>query len=131
MAMRDPRPATMQNRPKPEESVVPARRPQDEPPTFPPRREFSSLSLSDLLDARDAYHVHLSNLRNVVATGVGRYLINRKDWYATHPPDEPRPDGHPRVIEPRTLGNSIIRSWSWPCVLVFVRSWEERRTLGD
>ena len=75
--------------------------------------------------------MHLSNLRNVVATGVGRYLINRKDWYATHPPDEPRPAEHPHVGEPRTLGNSIIRSWSWPCVLVFVRSWEESRSLGD
>lgn len=131
MAIKVPKSPTTRNRPKPMESVVPARRPADEPPPFPPRREFSSLSLSDLLDARDAYHVHLSNLRNVVATGVGRYLLNERDWYATHPPDEPRPDGARPVVEPRTLGNSIIRSWSWPCVLVFVRSWEESRTLGD
>ena len=118
-------------RPSPDEPVIPPRRAADLPPTFPPRREFSSLSLSDLLDARDAYHVHLSNLRNVVATGVGRYLIHRGDWYATHAPDEPRPAGPPRVSEPRTLGNSILRSWSWPCVLVFVRTWEESRGLGD
>jgi hypothetical protein len=131
MAIKVPKAPAAQTQPKPEETVVPARRAADQPPPFPPRREFSSLSLSDLLDARDAYHVHLSNLRNVVATGVGRYLINQRDWYATHPPDEPRPHGHSRVVEPRTLGNSIIRSWSWPCVLVFVRSWEERRTLGD
>jgi hypothetical protein len=131
MATKVPKTPATRSGPKPEEPVVPPRRAVDLPPTFPPRREFSSLSLSDLLDARDAYHVHLSNLRNVVATGVGRYLINRKDWYATHPPDEPRPGNHARVDEPRTLGNSIIRSWSWPCVLVFVRSWEDSRALGD
>ena len=58
----------VRNRPKPEEVVVPPRREQDVAPPFPPRREFSSLSLRDLLDARDAYHVHLSHLENVVAT---------------------------------------------------------------
>jgi hypothetical protein len=131
MATKVPKVPAMRSRPKPDEPVVPARRAADLPPTFPPRREFSSLSLSDLLDARDAYHVHLSNLQNVVATGVGRYLIHERDWYATHPPDDPRPEGHGRVSEPRTLGNSILRSWSWPCVLVFVRKWEERRGLGD
>jgi hypothetical protein len=118
-------------KPKPEEIVVPARRPSDQPPPFPPRRDFSSLSLRDLLEARDAYHVHLSHLENVVATAVGRYLIHERDWYATHPPDEPRPDGFERPSEPRTLTNSIMRSWSWPCVLVFVRRWESRRGLGD
>ena len=58
----------IRNQPKPEETVVPARRPADVPPPFPPRVDFSSLSLRDLLDARDAYHVHLSHMENVVAT---------------------------------------------------------------
>src|SRR5262245_15671621 len=97
----------IRNRPKPEEAVVPARRPSAQPPPFPPRFEFSSLSLRDLLDARDAYHVHLSHMDNVVATAVGRYLIHEDDWYATHGPDEPRPENHPRPKEPRTLTNTI------------------------
>ena len=50
---------------------------------FPPRRNYSSLSMADLLEARDAYHVYLSGLENVVATAVGRYRINQKDWYAS------------------------------------------------
>jgi len=37
---------------------------------FPPRRDYASLSIKDLLDARDAYHVYLSTLDNVVATAV-------------------------------------------------------------
>jgi hypothetical protein len=121
----------IRNRPKPEESVVPARRPADLPPPFPPRVDFTSLSLRDLLDARDAYHVHLSHMENVVATAVGRYLIHQDDWYATHGPDEVRPADHPRPTEPRTLMNTIMRSWSWPCVLVFVRRWERSHHLRD
>jgi hypothetical protein len=130
MAPRAPKGRAIRNRPTPEEQVVPPRVP-GEPPPFPPRRDFASLSLRDLLDARDAYHVHLSHLENVVATAVGRYLIHERDWYATHPPDEPRPDGFGHPSEPRTLTNSILRSWSWPCVLVFVRRWETSRALGD
>jgi hypothetical protein len=117
--------------PNPQQPVIPPRRPADEPPPFPPRRDFSSLSLRDLLEARDAYHVYLSHLENVVATAVGRYLLHERDWYATHPPDEPRPEGFAKPSEPRTLTNSIMRSWSWPCVLVFVRRWESSRSLGD
>src|SRR5262245_7063856 len=93
---RSPRAREIRNRPKPEEPIAPPRRPADQPPPFPPRVDFSSLSLRDLLDARDAYHVHLSHLENVVATAIGRYLIHEDDWYATHPPDEPRPASHPR-----------------------------------
>jgi hypothetical protein len=121
----------IRNRPTPEEAVTPARRPADQPPPFPPRIDFSSLSLRDLLDARDAYHVHLSHMENVVATAVGRYLIQEDDWFATHGPDEPRPANHPRPTEPRSLTNSIFRSWSWTCVLVFVREWHRSRNLGD
>src|SRR5262245_25202386 len=131
MSLKTARAPAMRSEPKPEEPVPPARRPADQPRPFPPRREFASLSLSDLLDARDAYHVHLSHLENVVATAVGRYLIRDGDWYAKHPPDEPKPENYPQPTEPRTFSNSIIRSWSWPSVLVFVRSWETPRKLGD
>lgn len=98
---------------------------------FPPRTDYASLSLRDLLDAREANHVYLSTLDNVVATAIGRYLIHREDWYATHAPNEPRPKDFPRVKEPRSLENSVVRPWSWPCVLVFVRRWEERAALGS
>lgn len=97
---------------------------------FPPRRDFSSLSVRDLLDAREAYHVYLSNLDNVVATAIGRYRIHEKDWYATHPPDVPRPDDYP-LYPQRTLCNSIVKPWSWPAVLVFVREWDTPGKLGD
>ena len=98
---------------------------------FPPRRDYASLSLHDLLDARDAYHVYLSSLRNVVATAVGRYRIRREDWYATHPPDEPRPASVKKDNSARTLANSIVRPWSWPAVLVFVRDWSSLEALGS
>lgn len=93
------------------------------PPPFPPRPGFSSLSVRDLLEAREAYHVHLSSLHNVVGTGIGRYLIDAQDWSALNPPDVERPLQARRAQRPRTLAHSIVRSWSWPCVLVFVREW--------
>src|SRR4051812_6735642 len=78
-------------------------KPMEKPATqpFPPRRDFASLSMHDLLDAREAYHVHLSSLQNVVATAIGRYRIQKDDWYATHSPDKRRPEEYPRVSEPR------------------------------
>ena len=42
-------------------------------------RSVRSLSLRDVLDAREAYHVHLLNLPHVVATAVGRYLKRREE----------------------------------------------------
>ncbi|HSM85658.1 MAG TPA: hypothetical protein VLT16_05880 [Candidatus Limnocylindrales bacterium] len=106
------------------------RRPVSRPKTFPPRRDYSSLSIKDLLDAREAYHVYLSTLDNVVATAIGRYLIHEKDWFAKHAPDRARPADFPRVTEPRTLTNSVIRPWSWPAVLVFVRKWADAAELS-
>jgi hypothetical protein len=73
--------------------------------------DFASLSLKDLLEARDLYHFHLMNKANVVGTAVGRYLI-RKEGVA-------RSDS-------RTFANSEVRDISWPCVLVLVSEWVER-----
>ena len=86
------------------------------------------LTLRDLLEARDHYHVHLAHLPHVVGTAVGRYLIPEKDWYATHPPTTPRRRPKPR--QPRTLFNTVVQEWSWPCVLVFLNRWEHRETFA-
>jgi hypothetical protein len=93
---------------------------------FPPPRDYGSLAVKDLLDAREAYHLHLSHLSNVVATAIGRYRIRKGDWYATHPPDESPPRDYVKPRGPRRLDNTVVRDWSWPCVLVFVQAWLEQ-----
>jgi len=98
--------------------------------SFPPRRDYTSLSVKDLLDAREAYHVYLSSLKNVCATAIGRYFIHEKDWYANNAPNHPRPKNYPRTREAKTFANTVIRPWSWPCVLVFVREWDDKKNLG-
>ena len=45
-------------------------------------KNYRSLSIKDLLQARDLYHYHLLNKPNVVGTAVGLYLIRK---------DEPEP----------------------------------------
>ena len=35
--------------------------------------DFSSLSLKDLIEARDLYHFHLMDKANVVGTAIGLY----------------------------------------------------------
>jgi hypothetical protein len=94
---------------------------------------FRSLSLPDLLEARDAYHVHLINLRHVVATAVGRYLVRVEETAPSTVED--RLALTPGERPARTLANSTPRPWSWPCVLVFVGHWmtaeEIRRSPDD
>src|SRR6185437_4637955 len=57
-----------------------------------PDKEFNMLSLKDLIEARDHYHVHLMHKENVVATAVGRYRIRSTDPWPTHRSQ----DGHPK-----------------------------------
>ena len=84
---------------------------------------FTGLSLLDLLVARDQFHVHLMKKENVVGTAVGRYLIRKTDPKPpAKAPDGPRP--------PRTLENSEVREYSWPCVLVFVSHWIDDSEFG-
>ncbi len=87
-------------------------------------KKFSSLSIKDLLDAREAYHVHLAHLDGVYATAVGRYLIRD---------GEPRNAGAGRKAprEPRRLDNSSVQDWSWPCILVFVERWKDKDKFKD
>src|ERR1700681_1677148 len=84
-------------------------------------REFNMLSLTDLLDAREKNHADLADRENVIGTAVGLYLIRREDPW---PPKTP-----PKNRGPRTLANSEVRPYSWPCILVFVRKWEDENKL--
>ena len=83
-----------------------------------PTRNFHSLSLKDLLEARDAYHWHLMNKANVVGTAVGAYLIR-----------DPDPAG-PNDTRARTFENSHLHETSWPCVMVLVRDWVDATGFG-
>jgi hypothetical protein len=93
----------------------------------PSKRDFLSLSVSDLLEAREAYHVHLSKMDRVIGTAIGRFLIRRQDK------DFKDPYGQEKRFQStkRTLVNSDIRKWSWPCVLVFVDSWLTKEEMSE
>ena len=83
--------------------------------------DFSSLSLKDLIAARDLYHFHLMDKANVVGTAIGLFLIREdEDWPQTFG-EGARP--RRKLTYPRTLGNSQVRDYSWPCILVLVRDW--------
>lgn len=85
---------------------------------------YNHLSVKDLVEARDLFHVHLINKRNVVATAIGRYLIRTSDIdkNGRYAPQKTKP--------PRTLQNSVVIDISWPCILVFVDSWEDTEELA-
>jgi hypothetical protein len=82
---------------------------------------FASLSIRDLLEARDLYHFHLLNKANVVGTAIGLYLIRKEESWPTKRGEGMRPKKKPDTA--RKLENSEVRDYSWPCVLVFVREW--------
>lgn len=103
---------------------------------FPPVVNFHALAVRDLLEAREAYHVHLSQIDNVVATAIGRYRIRvadiqrdvdwaiRGSYTGKKEPWKQSPE--------RTLDNSVVIADSWPCLLVFVERWQEDEVLeGD
>ena len=79
---------------------------------------YGQLSVKDLLEARDLYHVHLMQHANVVATAIGRYRIRRTDSWPTK-----KGPGRKHGTGERTLENSEVRPYSWPCVLAFVKEW--------
>lgn len=92
------------------------------------QRSFQSLSLRDALEARNTYHVHLTNMENVVATAIGRFRFRRQEL-RDMPMDGLHPHGPSRSSkrkEPRTLMNSYAPRWAPACVLVFVREWLSR-----
>jgi hypothetical protein len=46
-------------------------------------RSFSSLSVNDLLVAREQFHFHLMHKANVVGTAIGKYRIRKTDPQVT------------------------------------------------
>ena len=84
---------------------------------------FSNLSVLDLIEARDLFHVHLMNKKNVVATAIGKYRIRKADPRPEDPKFKTITSKKNRGT--RTLANSEVRNYSWPCVLVFVKEWLE------
>jgi hypothetical protein len=89
---------------------------------------FRSLSVKDLMQARELYHYHLINKANVVGTAIGLYLIRKKDPLPGR--HEKQKDGDNRKKEPRTFANSEVRNYSWPCVLAMVRKWVDLDRFG-
>ncbi len=88
---------------------------------------FNHLSVRDLVEARDLFHVHLINKKNVVATAIGRYRIRKSDPW---PNEKSNQDvSKPRNRGERTLENSEVRDYSWPCILVFVTQWSDEKDL--
>ncbi|UIY31482.1 hypothetical protein LZK73_30950 (plasmid) [Neorhizobium galegae] len=82
-------------------------------------RAYDQLSLRDLLDARDQYHIHLMRHANVIATAIGLYRIRTKDSWPTE-----RSGGQsPRHLRAhaRELANSL---------LLLASDTRFRRTLG-
>src|SRR5450830_1327613 len=90
---------------------------------------FTGLSLRELLEARDAYHFHLLSKANVVGTAVGYYLIRKEESWPTKPGESMA--RKTRLKTPRTLFNSEVRDYSWPCVLAFVRKWAVEEDFGS
>ena len=90
--------------------------------------DFSTLSLKDLIEARDLYHFHLMSKANVVGTAVGLYLIRDKEEWPKERGEGTRPK-HKRTY-PRTFGNSQARDYSWPCIIVLVRAWVDESDFG-
>lgn len=90
--------------------------------------DYSSLSLADVLEARDTYHYHLLSKANVVGTAVGRYLIRKDEAWPNKKGEAADPPN--KKTYPRTLANSEVRDYSWPCVLAFVRNWAVEADFG-
>jgi hypothetical protein len=95
------------------------------------QQNFRALSVKDLLQARDLYHYHLLNKPNVVGTAIGLYLIRKGGMSPTEERAFCQRTGTTQLIKgERTLQNSTVRDYSWPCVLAFVREWLSASDFG-
>lgn len=95
---------------------------------FTTSSNFQSLSLMDLIQARDANHYSLISKKNVVATAIGLYRIRHDDPWPTR--EQPSQGKKKVQRKKRTLFNSEIRPYSWPCIYVFVSEWETEADLA-
>lgn len=99
-------------------------------------RNFQSLSVKDLLEARDLYHYHLLHKANVIGTAIGLYLIRDGDPWPTRNQGAAAADGNkkkkPRPAHKgeRRFDNSSVRDYSWPCVMVLVKEWLPESAFG-
>ncbi|MGW9947272.1 hypothetical protein J2W92_002609 [Rhizobium leguminosarum] len=91
--------------------------------------DFASLSVKDLIEARDLFHFHLMSKANVVGTAVGLYLIRDKEDWPTKRGEGTSPKN--KKTYPRTFENSEVRDYSWPCIIVLVREWLEPGDFGQ
>jgi hypothetical protein len=87
------------------------------------QRNFGTLSLIDLLNARDQFHVHLMHKANVIGTAIGRYRIRKDDSWPKETREGAEAASPKHGHGKRTLTNSEVRPYSWPAVLVFVDQW--------
>jgi hypothetical protein len=90
---------------------------------------FSHLSLKDLIEARDLFHVHLMSKKNVIATAISRYRIRSDDRYPNEANYLKQSKTKNRSV--RSLDNSEVRDYSWPCILVFVSKWQQESDLVE
>ncbi|MEN6310693.1 MAG: S1/P1 Nuclease [Acidobacteriota bacterium] len=91
--------------------------------------DFFRLKIKDLLEAREQNHVHFMHKENVLGTAIGRYRIRKSDPW----PDR-RGVIHLRATKTgrkeKTLENSEVRPYSWPCILVLVKDWIREDQFG-
>ena len=73
---------------------------------------FTSLSSHNLLDARDAYHVHLAHKPDLIATAIGLYLIRGTDADAQDATKTREAAKKRGSLSERTLENTEIQPWS-------------------
>ena len=90
--------------------------------------DFASLSLKDLIEARDLYHFHLMSKANVIGTAIGLYLIRKEEAWPDAIGESVRPKK--KLTFPRTFNNSEVRDYSWPCIIVLVRRWIDEEEFG-
>lgn len=101
-------------------------------PFDPYARHYASLSVKDLLDAREASHRRFCCISNVMATAIGLYRIRKTDPDAkayVAPKTAAAKSKKKKRSTPRTIENTVVKPWSWPCVLVFVNDWKSAHTL--
>jgi hypothetical protein len=81
-----------------------------------PYKDYSTLSFRDLVEARDFYHRQLMRKQNVVGTALGRYLQRKQGISKT---------------SKKTLSNTEVTKYSWPCLIVFVKQWANNSEFGS